>query len=74
MPVKRRIQIRISHLLWCTLVVAAFLGGQRARWCVLSPVRQATPSAAPYGVDIVVPTSVNSSPQGSFYFYIGVSR
>ena len=76
---KRFFQIRISHLLWVTLVVAAFLCGRdfpsdtkTTSKTQKAPVAAST--GAPVQFDFAFPTVDLKSDAEAFSFHVSVSR
>ena len=74
MAPKRRYQFRIAQLFWCTLVVAAFLGGRH--WHRNSGSRNppAPLSPVPLAADFAVPLEDLSQESATFSFYVSFAR
>lgn len=71
---KNRMQFRISHLLWCMLVVAAFFSGRH--WSA-RPAEPTSTQSTPIAIDFAFPTksaSESAAPEQTFSFYIGIAR
>lgn len=77
---KRTVQVRISQLLWGTLVVAAFLAGRHfsddASQTPARPqaVSVALPLQAPIAFDFASSMQGETADSEIFSFYIGLSR